>query len=118
MSSQEVKTKVQAVYTKSLTSSTMWSSRSSEVENLVRDLHLYGTDAGADFATTHFDVILKEILDAASTRKKSHQFNFYSFGRAAIKGLADTLQERTGLRVELAKSTITLTWAEDNPGLI
>ncbi|GJD32282.1 hypothetical protein PMNALOAF_3550 [Methylobacterium adhaesivum] len=118
MAPEEIKAKVHQTYERAFQGSMSYSRRHPQVDHLFRDLKLYGRDAGADFAVTHLGRIVQDVLDAAGSRQMSLTLHAYEFGKAAIMGLEETLRERTGLRVEVVKSAITLIWAEERAGLI
>lgn len=118
MAPEDIKAKVHQTYERAHQGSTLYRRQHPQIDHMFRDLKLYGRDAGADFASTHLSRIVQDILDAAGSRQMSLTLHPHEFGKAAITGLEETLRERTGLRVEVAKSAITLTWAEERVGLI
>ena len=68
MAPAEIKAKVQDAYKKAFAGNTQWS-RSSGISDLLRDLKLYGREAGVDFVSTHLDRIVSEAVSAAECRE-------------------------------------------------
>ncbi len=71
-----------------------------------------------DFVETHLDTIIREAVEAAECKDPSLAMMADGCGRAAIEGVTHALRQLTGLKVDARGATITLIWAETNPGLV
>lgn len=118
MEPQEIKAKIQAAYAQALAqSNTQWS-RDERFSHIFRDVKLYGRDAGCDFVATHMGAIVQGLIETAQTRAASATLTPYGFGNSALDGMAFTLRELTGLKVDRINQIITVAWADANPRLI
>lgn len=116
---EQIKKRIQDVYLKAI--SDRFSSRSrsgSEIDHLVQAAKLYGRDAGVDFIETHLPLIAREACEVARCKEKSLTLPTYGYGRSAMVGMVEKLRELTALKAEVNASTVVLTWAEANPGLV
>ena len=114
-----IKEKIQGAYARAVSNRSMqisWSS--SGIDLMLRNLTLYGQDAGVDFVDTRLEAIVQEAEHAAECKQRSLVIQTQGFGQAAIAGMISRLRELTALKVEGSASTIRLIWAEDNPGLV
>ncbi|ABY30318.1 hypothetical protein [Methylorubrum extorquens] len=116
MTPQEINAKVRGAYVRALQSSTMYSMSGSRIDDLFRDVKLYGRDAGTDFAETNLGRIVEEAARMAGCKRPCLEIQVYGWGRAALDGLAQTLRDRTGLKVDVAGPTVRLDWSEDKAG--
>lgn len=69
-----------------------------------------------DFVETHLDAIVREAKEAAECKAPSITMTIGGFGRSALDGMAQALQQLTGLQVDASGSTVTLAWAEVSTG--
>lgn len=118
MTPGEIKAKVQGVYLKALGAPFRQMQRGSNLDELFRNLKLYGRDAGTDFVETNLVRIVQEAVDRAECRDASLEMTAYGFGKGALAGMEQALRDGTGLKVELNGTTLRLIWAEANPGLV
>lgn len=116
MTPQEINAKVRGAYVRALQSSTMYSMSGSRIDDLFRDLKVYGRDAGTDFAETNLIRIIEEAVRMAGCKRPCLEMQVYGWGRAALDGMAQTLRDRTGLKVDVAGPTVRLDWSEDKVG--
>lgn len=93
-----------------------WTDPEFGFEDVVRNVALYGREAGVDFAETHLDYIVQEATIAAGHRFGEMHTRFDNFGEAALAGVADTLRQRTGLIVDVKGPVLTLRWHGDEVG--
>ena len=118
MKPDEIKSKVQGAYQRAMANRSMQKMRDTGVHRLLRDVRLYGRDAGADFVETHLDGIVQEAVSMAECRSASLEIPAYGFGRAAVEGMIQALRDLTGLKVDASGTTIRLIWGEPSPGLV
>ena len=117
MSSEQIKLRIQNAYRASLTSNTFYS-RSSTIDYIFRDIHLFGREAGSDFIHTFSNEIVEEAVAVAKTRQPSMHINVSKSGKSALEGVAQALRDLTGLTVEISHSTVTMTWADETPRML
>lgn len=118
MTSEQTKAKIQHAYVKAVQDRFCHKHRSDNIGHLLSDLRLYGRDAGIDFAMTHLDEIVQEAAETAECKAPCLEMMCRRFGQAALNGIAHTLREHTGLRVDVKRSSVVLVWAEESPSLI
>jgi hypothetical protein len=113
---QEIKTRVRGAYVRALQNSTMYSTWGSRIDDLFRDVKLYGRDAGTDFVETNLGRIVEEAVRMAGCKRPCLELQVYGCGRAALEGMAQALRDGTDLKVDVAGPTVRLVWSEDNTG--
>jgi hypothetical protein len=118
MKPDEIKAKVQGAYQKAMANRSMQMMRDSIAHRLLRDVRLYGRDAGADFVETHLDGKVQEAVSMAECRSTSLEIPAYGFCRAAVEGITQALRDLTGLKVDASGTTVRLIWAEPSPGFV
>lgn len=114
MTPEEIKAKVQEAYVRALADHNVQRQRyqSSGIDDLFRDVKLYGREAGIDFAETNLDRIVQEAIETAQCKAPALEMTVYGFGRAALDGMAHALREFTDLKVEVHRTTtVRLIWA-------
>ena len=118
MTPGEIKAKVQAAYVKALGDRFRQMQRGSNIDELFRNVKLYGREAGTDFVETNLGRIVQDAVDRAECKESSLEMTAYGFGKGALAGMEQALRDATGLKVELSGTTLRLIWAEASPGLI
>lgn len=118
MTPEEVKAKVREAYGKAQKNRNVWWQRNSGINDLFRDVKLYGREAGIDFSKTHLDKIVHEAVETAGCGVPALEMTIHGFGRAALDGMAHALREFTALDVEVHGTTVKLIWEETSPGLV
>ena len=118
MTPEQIKAKIQNAFQNAPTNVSYGRFGSTEIEHLMRDLRLFGHDAGIDFIETYFDKIVSEAVGMATQRNSSMSMPLYGCGKLAVAAIAQDLRDRTMLNVDVSNSTITLTWADNSPRLI
>ncbi|TXM73145.1 hypothetical protein FV218_12020 [Methylobacterium sp. WL69] len=114
----EIKAKVQDAYVRALKDRFRHMQRGSNIDELFRNVRLYGRDAGIDFVETNLARIVQEAVDRAECKEASLEMSAYGFGKGARAGMEQALRDATGLKVELNGATLRLIWAEATPGLV
>jgi len=117
MSPEEIKSKIQSEFIKSLNNTNSMYSRNSYFP-LFQDVRLYGYDSGRDFAETHISEIVEEAVQTAKTKKTELELSPYRFGTKAIDGFADGLRELTSLKVDIKGSKVVIIWGDATPRLV
>lgn len=118
MTPDQVRGRVLGAYRKAMDArNTQWS-HNSGITHLLRDVKLYGRDAGVDFVDTNLDRIIQEAVAAAECKWASLSVPVHGWGRAAAEGMAQTLRERTGLEVQAGASAVELVWGDARPHLV
>ena len=100
MTPEQIRQQVQAAYRQAMQNRNVFHQRSSGVDHLFRGLKLYGREAAVDFVETHLDAIVREAKEAAECKASSITMTIGGFGRSALDGMAQALQQLTGLQVE------------------
>ena len=118
MSSQEIKARVQEAHRKAMANFSMQMSRSPSIHHLLRDVRLFGGDAGRDFVETNLENIVREAVAVAECKLTFMDIPVHGFGKAAIHGMAQALRELTGLEVDVSGSAVRLVWARTAPGYV
>ena len=118
MTPEQIKKKVQDAYLKALKHPSMQWQRHSGIHHLFRDLKLYGRDAGIDFIYSHLEAIIQEAVETAGCKNTSLVLTVDGSGQAAMEGITHALRQLTALKIDANRSTVTVSWAEANPGLI
>lgn len=116
---EQIKKGIQDLYVEAI--GNRFSSRSRSgfgIDQLFRDVKLYGHDAGVDFIETHLNAIVQEAREVATCKEASLSLPTYGYGRSAISSMVTRLIELTALEAGTNASTVVLTWAKANPGLI
>ena len=118
MTPDQVRERVLGAYRKAMDArNTQWS-HNSGIAHLLRDVRLYGRDAGVDFVDTNLDGIVQEAVAAAECKWASLPIPVHGWGRGAAEGMAHALRERTGLGVQVGTSTMELVWGDARPHLV
>jgi hypothetical protein len=107
----EIEFKVRGSHVEALGNRFMQRRRSSRFDDLARDARLYGREAGADFAETHLGRLVDEAVGVAGCREGALELTLHGSGHAALEGLAQALRELTGLKAEVDRTTVRLSWA-------
>ena len=118
MTPVEVKKRVQDAYRAAMADSSMSSFRPPGLEHLFRNVALYGKESALDFVDTNIAQIIDELVEAAGCRQSSLTLPLHGFGRAAVRGIGQSLEEETALRVEIVAAGVRISWAEDSPRLV
>ena len=118
MTPAEIKDKVQAAYARAMEDRSSFSTRYSDINRLFRDVKIYGSDAGKDFIATNLDKIIKEMVEAANCKCAYLEVHIYGCGHAALKAMAETIQQLTSLPVERQSHGLKVSWANTTPRLL
>lgn len=118
MTPESIKRKVQDAYLKAMGDrSTQWQPQSG-IQHLLRDVKIFGREAGVDFAETNLEGIVREAVAAAECKEASLTLTASGCGRAAARGMAESLAELTGLKVDATGQGIRLTWGDTGAWVI
>ena len=118
MTPTEIKAKVQDTHRRAMSNASLQMSRDGGVHHLFRDVKLYGRDAGVDFVETNIGQIVQEAVLMAECKRPSLEIPAYGFGKAAVAGMAQALEDLTALKIEVKGNTLQLIWAQPNPGYV
>ncbi len=116
---EQIKKRIQDAYVEAISNRFSFRSRSgSETDHLVQSVKLFGREAGADFVETHIGMIAREAYEVARCKEMALMLPTYGYGRSAMLAMAEKLRDLTDLKADVNGSTVVLTWAETNPGLV
>lgn len=118
MTPTEIKAKVQDAHRRAMANAYLQMSRDSGVHHLLRDVKLYGRDAGTDFVETNLGQIVQAAVAMAECKRASLEIPAYGFGKGAIAGMTQALEDLTALKVEVKANTLHLIWSEPHPGYV
>ncbi|MCJ2088529.1 hypothetical protein MKK88_21475 [Methylobacterium sp. E-005] len=98
-----------------MANSSMQMSRSTSIQHLLRDVALFGGDAGRDFVGTNLNDLVREAVAVAVCKLALMHIPVHGFGKAAIQGMAQALRVLTGLEVDVSGKAVRLVWARPAP---
>ena len=114
----QIKAKIQSAFQRAPTNVFSQRFGLTQLEHELRNLRIFGRDAGTDFVETYLDAIVNEAVEAARQRRPSISITFQGCGNMAVEAIAQGLRDRTDLRVDISEYILTLAWIDSSPNFI